>query len=80
MAERRRGPELSPGWLTIGEVAQDLGHSPSWLGSERSPKRQKAGFPAINPAVRWVDDEPLTDWSDHYRERREQRDGPEHRQ
>src|SRR5437016_13441589 len=51
MVKRRRRPELPPRWLTIGEVAQDLGHSPSWLRAERLNKGEKTGFPAINRVV-----------------------------
>ena len=80
MAEHRRRPDLPPLRLTIGEVAQQLGHSPSWLGRECLNRRQVTGFPASNRVVRRADEEPTNNWSDHHREQREQRNGPGHRQ
>jgi hypothetical protein len=80
MVKRRRRPELPPRWLTIGEVAQDLGHSPSWLRAERLNKGEKTGFSAVNRVIGQIDDEPTNNRSNHYREPRGQRDGPEHRQ
>jgi hypothetical protein len=55
MPERRRRPELEPRWLTIGEAAQYLGLSPSWLSPERLDRLQETGFPAIDPILERID-------------------------
>jgi hypothetical protein len=64
MAERRRRPELPPRWLTIGEAAQYLGHSPSWLTAERLARLQETGFPRIDPVLDRIDREGIDEWSD----------------
>jgi len=80
MAERRRRPGLPPRWLMISGLAEYLGHSPSWLGRECLNRRQETGLPVINPIVGRTDTELTQNGSDQYREQREQRNGPEHRQ
>jgi hypothetical protein len=50
MAERRRRPELRPGWLTTGETTQYLGHSPSWLTPERLARLEETGIPSVAPS------------------------------
>jgi hypothetical protein len=64
MPERRRRPELEPRWLTIGEAAQYLGLSPSWLSPERLDRLQETGFPAIDPILERIDREAIDNWSD----------------
>jgi len=64
MPERRRRPELEPRWLTIGEAAQYLGHSPSWLSPERLRSLHETGFPAIDPILQRIDREAIDNWSD----------------
>jgi hypothetical protein len=64
MAERRRRPEVPPRWLTIGEAAQYLGHSPSWLTPERLARLQETGFPRIDPVLNRIDREGIDEWSD----------------
>jgi hypothetical protein len=64
MPERRRRPELEPRWLTIGEAAQYLGHSASWLSPERLERLQETGFPAIDPILDRIDREAIDSWSD----------------
>ena len=64
MPERRRRPELEPRWLTIGETAQYLGHSPSWLSPERLERLQESGFPPIDPILERIDREAIDNWSD----------------
>jgi hypothetical protein len=64
MAERRRRPDLPPRWLTIGEAAQYLGHSPSWLTPERLARLQETGFPAVDPSLERIDRDAIDDWSD----------------
>ena len=64
MPERRRRPQLEPRWLTIGEAAQYLGHSPSWLSPERLKSLQETGFPAIDPVLERIDREAIDNWSD----------------
>jgi hypothetical protein len=64
MPERRRRPELEPRWLTIGEAAQYLGHSPSWLSPERLQKLQERGFPTVDPILDRIDREAIDNWSD----------------
>ena len=64
MAERRRRPDLTPRWLTIGEVAQYLGHSASWLTPERLVRLQKTGFPLVDGSLERIDREAIDDWSD----------------
>jgi hypothetical protein len=64
MVERRRRPDLPPRWLTIGEAAQYLGHSPSWLTSERLARLQETGFPIVDPSLERIDREAIDDWSD----------------
>src|SRR5271169_424403 len=63
MPERRRRPELEPRWLTIGETAQYLGHSPSWLSPERLETLQETGFPTVDPILERVDREAIDSWS-----------------
>jgi hypothetical protein len=63
MAERRRRPELEPRWLTIGEAAQYLGHSSSWLSPERLDRLQETGFPVIDPLLERIDREAIDNWS-----------------
>ena|SRR5215469_13961385 len=65
MPERRRRPDLTPRWLTIGEAAQYLGHSPSWLNPERLTQLQETGFPIVDPSLERIDREAIDDWSDH---------------
>jgi len=65
MPERRRRPQLEPRWLTIGEAAQYLGHSPSWLSPERLKSLQETGFPAIDPILERIDREAIDHWSNH---------------
>ena len=79
MAEHRRRPDLPPLRLTIGEVAQQLGHSPSWLPA-RLANLQETGFSAIDPILERIEREGIDTWSDRYRELREECNGPEHRQ
>jgi excisionase family DNA binding protein len=64
MVERRRRPEISPRWLTIGEVAQYLGHSPSWLTPERLARLKETGFPMVDPSLERIDREAIDDWCD----------------
>jgi hypothetical protein len=64
MPERRRRPDLTPRWLTIGEAAQYLGHSPSWLNSERLARLQETGFPVVDSSLERIDREAIDDWSD----------------
>ncbi len=64
MAERRRRPDLPPRWLTIGEVAQYLGHSASWLTPERLARLQETGFPVVDGSLERIDREAIDDWSD----------------
>jgi hypothetical protein len=71
MAERRRRPDLPPRWLTIGQAAQHLGHSPSWLTPERLVRLRETGFPRVNPSLKRIDREAIDDWSD----RRSRRQG-----
>jgi hypothetical protein len=80
MVERRRRPELPPRWLTIGEVAQDLGHSSSWLSPERLARPQEIGFPTIDSVLERTERQAIDTWSDRYRELPEEHGGPEHRQ
>jgi hypothetical protein len=65
MPERRRRPQLEPRWLTIGEAAQYLGHSPSWLSPERLKSLQETGFPGIDPILERIDREAIDHWSNH---------------
>ena len=60
-------------------AAQHLGHSPSSL-SARLAKLQETGFSAIDPILERIEPEGIDTWSDRYRELREERNGPEHRQ
>ena len=64
MPERRRRPDLIPRWLTIGEAAQYLGHSPSWLTQDRLARLQETGFPSVDPSLERIDREAVDDWSD----------------
>jgi len=64
MAGRRRRPDLPPRWLTIGEVAQYLGHSASWLTPERLVRLQETGFPLVDGSLERIDREAIDDWSD----------------
>jgi hypothetical protein len=64
MPERRRRPDLTPRWLTLGETAQYLGHSPSWLNPQRLARLQETGFPVVDPALERIDREAIDDWSD----------------
>jgi hypothetical protein len=64
MPERRRRPQLEPRWLTIGEAAQYLGHSPSWLSPERLKSLQETGFPRLDPILDRIDREAIDNWSD----------------
>src|SRR5260370_41763812 len=64
VAERRRRPDLPPRWLTIGEAAQYLGHSPSWLNPEQLARLQETGFPVVDPSLERIDREAIDDWSD----------------
>jgi hypothetical protein len=64
MPERRRRPDLNPRWLTIGEAAQYLGHSPSWLTAERLARLQQTGFPIVDASLERIDREAIDDWSD----------------
>jgi hypothetical protein len=64
MAERRRRPDLAPRWLTIGEVAQYLGHSASWLTPERLVRLQETGFPLVDSSLERIDREAIDDWCD----------------
>src|SRR5437870_1898239 len=70
MAERRRRPDLPPRWLTIGEVAQYLGHSASWLTPERLARLQETGFPVVDGSLERIDREAIDDWSDRRSGRR----------
>jgi hypothetical protein len=60
---RRRRPNLTPRWLTIGEAAQYLGHSGSWLTPERLARLQETGFPAVDASLERIDREAIDDWS-----------------
>jgi hypothetical protein len=53
-----------PRWLTIGEAAQYLGHSPSWLNPERLARLQETGFPVVDASLERIDREAIDDWSD----------------
>ena len=64
MPERRRRPDLTPRWLTIGEAAQYLGHSPSWLNPDRLARLQETGFPLVDSSLERIDREAIDDWSD----------------
>jgi hypothetical protein len=64
VAERRRRPDLMPRWLTIGEAAQYLGHSASWLTAERLARLQETGFPSVDASLERIDREAIDDWSD----------------
>jgi hypothetical protein len=80
MVERRRRPELSWRWLTIDEVAQDLGHSSSWVPPERLARLQEIAFSIIDSILERTEREAIDTWRDRYRELPEEDDGPEHRQ
>ena len=80
MAERRRRPDPRPRWLTIGEAAQYLAHSASWLTPERLVRLQETGFPVVDGFLERIDREAIDDWSDRFRELPEEHDGAEHRQ
>jgi hypothetical protein len=64
MPERRRRPELERRWLTIGEAAQYLGHSSTWLSPERLQRLQETGFPTIDPILERIDRDAIDRWSD----------------
>jgi hypothetical protein len=78
MAERRRRPDLPPRWLTLGQGAQYLGHSPSWLTLERLFRLPETGFPCVNPSLERIDREPINDWSDRRKRRQEASPEPGH--
>ena len=78
MAERRRRPDLPPRWLTLGQGAQYLGHSPSWLALERLFRLRETGFPCVNPSLERIDREPIDDWSDRRRRRQAASPAPGH--
>jgi hypothetical protein len=78
MAERRRRPDLPPRWLTLGQGAQYLGHSPSWLTLERLFRLRETGFPCVNPSLERIDREPIDDWSDRRRRRQGASSAPGH--
>ena len=78
MAERRRRPDLPPRWLTLGQGAQYLGHSPSWLTLERLFRLRETGFPCVNPSLERIDREPINDWSDRRRRRQGASPAPGH--
>jgi hypothetical protein len=78
MAERRRRPDLPPRWLTLGQGAQYLGHSPSWLTLERLFRLRETGFPCVNPSLERIDREPINDWSDRRKRRQGASPAPGH--
>ena len=55
MPERRRRPDLNPRWLTIGEAAQYLGHSPSWLTANDFARLQQTGFPIVDASLERIE-------------------------
>jgi hypothetical protein len=59
MVERRRRPDVSPRWLTIGEAARYLGHSPSWLIPERLARLHETGFPIVDPSLERIEREAI---------------------
>jgi hypothetical protein len=63
MAERRR-LDLPPRWLSIGEAAQYLGQSPSWLIPEDSARVQEAGCPRVDPSLGGIDRQAIDDRKD----------------
>jgi hypothetical protein len=66
--------------VTIGEAAQYLGHSLSWLSPKGLARLQEIGFPTIDSILERTEREAIDTWSDRYRELPEERVGPEHRQ